>query len=187
VPSFGDAGETFDPFTCLGYLIAQNKEIALGVASIALPLASSGSYSKIGCDHRSAFWWKTDFRDSFRRPNRGVFRKGIDFDSRGERFRESFHCLRKAQEKFPVLETKHFGNLSGYLDLLPEPIVQKIPLLITGSSRQSLEWNAQNADGWMNYPRDLYNQMLMIKQWRDLVARNNNFEKPFMQSLYVIL
>jgi len=38
VPSFGDAGETFDPFTCLGYLIAQNKEIALGVASIALPL-----------------------------------------------------------------------------------------------------------------------------------------------------
>jgi len=29
--------------------------------------------------------------------------------------------------------------------------------------------------------------MLMVKQWRDLVARNNNFEKPFMQSLYVIL
>jgi len=113
--------------------------------------------------------------------------RGIDFDSHGERFRESFHYIRKAQEKFPVLETKHFGNLSGYLDLLPEPIVQKIPLLITGSSRQSLEWIAQNADGWMNYPRDLYNQMLMIKQWRDLVARNNNFEKSFLQSLYVIL
>ncbi|MEL6844789.1 MAG: LLM class flavin-dependent oxidoreductase, partial [Bacteroidota bacterium] len=38
LPSFGDAGQTFDPFTYLGYLAGQTKEIALGVASIALPL-----------------------------------------------------------------------------------------------------------------------------------------------------
>jgi len=37
VPSFDDAGQTFDPFT-LGYLAAETKEIILGVASIALPL-----------------------------------------------------------------------------------------------------------------------------------------------------
>ncbi|WP_324027260.1 LLM class flavin-dependent oxidoreductase [Maribacter sp. BPC-D8] len=38
VPSFGDAGQTFDPFTYLGYLARQTSEIALGVSSIALPL-----------------------------------------------------------------------------------------------------------------------------------------------------
>ena len=38
VPSFGDVGQTFDPFTYLGYLAGQTSNIALGVASIALPL-----------------------------------------------------------------------------------------------------------------------------------------------------
>ncbi len=38
VPTFGDAGQTFDPFTYLGYLAALTNKIALGVASIALPL-----------------------------------------------------------------------------------------------------------------------------------------------------
>ncbi len=38
VPSFGDAGQTFDPFTYLGYLAAGTTRIALGTASIILPL-----------------------------------------------------------------------------------------------------------------------------------------------------
>jgi luciferase-type oxidoreductase len=38
VPSFGDAGQTFDPFTYLGFLAGKTTDIALGVASIALPL-----------------------------------------------------------------------------------------------------------------------------------------------------
>lgn len=38
VPAFGDAGQTFDPFTYLGFLAGQTTEIALGTASIALPL-----------------------------------------------------------------------------------------------------------------------------------------------------
>jgi len=38
VPTFGDAGQTYDPFTYLGFLAAHTKTIAIGVASIALPL-----------------------------------------------------------------------------------------------------------------------------------------------------
>ena len=38
VPSFGDAGQTFDPFTYLGFLAGQTSEIALATGSIALPL-----------------------------------------------------------------------------------------------------------------------------------------------------
>ena len=38
VPAFGDAGQTYDPFTYLGFLAGQTNQIALGIASIALPL-----------------------------------------------------------------------------------------------------------------------------------------------------
>ena len=38
VPSFGDAGQTFDPFTYLGFLTGQTSDIALGAASFALRL-----------------------------------------------------------------------------------------------------------------------------------------------------
>jgi len=38
VPSFGDAGQVFDPFVYLGSLATQTNTIALGVASIILPL-----------------------------------------------------------------------------------------------------------------------------------------------------
>ena len=38
VPSFGDAGQLYDPFVYLGLLATQTETIALGVASIILPL-----------------------------------------------------------------------------------------------------------------------------------------------------
>ena len=37
VPSFGDAGQTYDPFVYLGILAGRTRCIALGVASIILP------------------------------------------------------------------------------------------------------------------------------------------------------
>ena len=37
VPSFGDAGQLFDPFVYLGYLAGQTDTIALGVSSLILP------------------------------------------------------------------------------------------------------------------------------------------------------
>ena len=38
VPSFGDVGQMFDPFTYLGFIAGKTEQIALGVSSIALPL-----------------------------------------------------------------------------------------------------------------------------------------------------
>ena len=46
VPSFGDAGQMFDPFVYLGVLAAQTKHIALGVASIVLPLRHPAHIAK---------------------------------------------------------------------------------------------------------------------------------------------
>ena len=46
VPSFGDAGQAFDPFVYLGALTSQTSRIALGVASIILPLRHPAHVAK---------------------------------------------------------------------------------------------------------------------------------------------
>ena len=46
VPSFGDAGQMFDPFVYLGMLAARTERIALGVASIVLPLRHPAHVAK---------------------------------------------------------------------------------------------------------------------------------------------
>ena len=46
VPSFGDAGQLYDPFVYLGVLAAQTRSIALGVASVILPLRHPAHVAK---------------------------------------------------------------------------------------------------------------------------------------------
>ena len=46
VPSFGDAGQIFDPFVYLGLLAGATERIALGVASIVLPLRHPAHVAK---------------------------------------------------------------------------------------------------------------------------------------------
>lgn len=46
VPSFGDAGQIFDPFVYLGLLAGVTRDIALGVASIVLPLRHPAHVAK---------------------------------------------------------------------------------------------------------------------------------------------
>ncbi len=46
VPSFGDAGQMYDPFVYLGLLASCTKRIALGTASIVLPLRHSAHVAK---------------------------------------------------------------------------------------------------------------------------------------------
>jgi len=187
VPSFGDAGQTFDPFTYLGYLAGQTSEIALGISSIALPLhypvhvAKSAATIDQLSDGRLIMGVASGDRP-IEYPA-----MGLDFEKRAERFRDAFTYIREAQESFPVIESKHFGNLTGDIDILPKAKGHKIPMLLTGYSRQSLEWNAEYSDGWMNYPRSPMQQAYTITQWRRLIAEYGDFDKPFMQPLYVVL
>ena len=187
IPAFGDAGQTFDPFTYLGYLSGHTKSIALGVASIALPLRhplhvakSAATVDKLS-DGRLILGVASGDRPE------EYPAMGVSFDERDQLFRESFDYIRAAQASFPSFEGSQFGSLKGIGDPLPKSYGKRIPLLITGSSRQTLAWNAENADGWMNYPRNLYMQKQNIAEWRDLISEKQPYNKPFMQPLYVIL
>ncbi|WGG45029.1 hypothetical protein [Rossellomorea sp. DA94] len=37
-----------------------------------------------------------------------------------------------------------------------------IPTMVTGFSNQSIEWIAQNGDGWIHYPRIILQQTQLI-------------------------
>lgn len=187
VPSFGDAGQTFDPFTYLGYLAGQTSKIALGVGSIALPLhhplhvaKSAATIDQLSDGRLILGVASGDRYDEYPA-------MAIEHENRGELFRQAFTYIRKAQEDFPVLTGNYYGDLKGHIDILPKPTAHKIPLIITGFSRQSMEWNAANGDGWMSYPRNLYQQQNTIAQWRNLIAQTQRFDKPFKQPLYVDL
>ncbi len=185
VPTFGDAGQTFDPFTYLGFLAGQTTKISLGVSSIALPLHHPLNIAKSATtiDQLSNGRLLLGVASGDRYDEYPAM--GIDYENRSELFQESFNYIRQLQNDFPIYETKNHGVLQGNIDMLPKPTAHKIPLLMTGSSRQTLEWNAKNADGWMNYPRDLYTQNNTIRQYRELVAETQEYDKPFMQPMYL--
>ena len=187
VPSFGDAGQMYDPFTYLGFLAAKTTKIALGVSSIALPLHHPVHVAKSAAtiDQLSGGRLLLGVASGDRFDEYPAM--GIDYDNRGELFREAFHYIRKSQQSFPQLETKNFGELKGHIDILPKAKSHKIPMLMTGFSQQTLEWNAEQADGWMYYPRDPRQQKYRIEEWRALVSESSEFDKPFMQPLYVDL
>ncbi len=187
VPAFGDAGQTFDPFTYLGFLAGQTKEIALCIGSIALPLRHPVHVAKSAATIEQLSGGRLILGvASGDRPSEFPM-MGIDFENRGAIFRDAFHYIRNAQKAFPVYKSDYFGELNGQSDILPKSKGHKIPILLTGHSRQSIEWIAVHADGWMYYPRNLYMQQHNIQEWRGLIPEIQEFDKPFMQPLYIDL
>ena len=80
----------------------------------------------------------------------------------------------------------HFGAPGG-LELLPAPVVRRLPLLITGGSQQTPGWIARHGDGWMIYPRQPDLQARVVADYRGRVAAHSGHGRPVMQPLYVDL
>lgn len=185
-PSFGDAGQTYDPFVYLGFLAAHTEHIALGVASIILPLRHPAHVAKAAAT--------TDILSNGRlllgvaSGDRPIEYPAMNqpFTDRGKSFRESFDYIRLMNEEFPEFENS-FGNPGGNIDMLPKAPSGKLPLLITGGSQQAPEWIAENGDGWMIYPRSPVLQSQIIREWQSRVEESGRPPQPIMQPLYVDL
>jgi len=121
VPTFGDAGQTYDPFTYLGYLVGHTSEIALGIASIALPLHHPVHVAKsvATVDQLSGGRLILGVASGDRFEEYPAM--GITYEKRGELFREAFEYIRKSKDSFPVLESNYYGTLNGQADILPKP------------------------------------------------------------------
>ncbi len=186
VPSFGDAGQVFDPFVYLGFLAAQTKHIALGVASTVLPLRHPAHVAKAAAsaDVLSGGRLILGVASGDRPAEYPAL--AIPFSDRGDRFRESFAYIDRMRSNAPSFENA-FGCPGDGIDMLPKPVSKRLPLLITGGSQQSPQWLARNGDGWMLYPRQPSAQAQIIEQWRVRVQEHGGPDKPVMQPLYVDL
>lgn len=186
VPSFGDAGQVFDPFVYLGALAGATRDIALGTASIVLPLRHPAHVAKAAAsaDVLSGGRLLLGVASGDRPEEYPAL--NMNFDGRGARFRDSVDYIRAMSDSYPSVETAQ-GTLSGGIDMLPKPTGGQVPLLITGGSQQSPDWVAQNGDGWMTYPRDAASQGRVVDDYRKRVANAGAPIKPVMQSLYIDL
>ncbi|MGD1941105.1 MAG: LLM class oxidoreductase [Leptolyngbyaceae cyanobacterium] len=186
VPTFGDAGQTYDPFVYLGLLAGQTKRIALGVASIILPLRHPAHVAKAAAtaDVLSGARLLLGVASGDRPEEYPAL--NLPFSDRGAAFRESFDYIRHMGENSPAFDNA-FGSPNGGMDMLPKPTAGRLPLLITGASQQDPEWIARNGDGWMTYPRNPVVQARIIRDWRSRVEAVGSAAKPMMQPLYVDL
>ena len=73
------------------------------------------------------------------------------------------------------------------MEMLPRPQANRLPLLVTGSSQQSMDWIAGNTDGWMTYPRPASTQQALIKDYRQRIEAAGNTDKPVIEPLYIDL
>ncbi|OZA26126.1 MAG: LLM class oxidoreductase [Hydrogenophilales bacterium 17-64-11] len=186
-PNFGDVGQVFDPWVYMGFIAAHTSEIALGTASIALPLRNPLHTAKAAAsvDQLSNGRLLLGIASGDRSVEFPAF--NVDPDKRGEIFREYLDVMRQVQRTSfePVYWSD--GKLVG-ADLIPKPTTNEIPFFVTGHSRQSLDWIARHSCGWISYPRHPHLQRSIVQSWRqEVIKQCGSVYKPFMQSLYIDL
>lgn len=170
-PSFGDAGQLFDPFTYLAYLAARTKQVSLVTGSAIFSLRHPIDLAKAAAtiDQLSGGRLVMGIASGDRPVEFPAY--GLEHSERGERFAHSVDYFRQLlQVKAPMIHSP-LGHLSE-AHLLPKPVTGRIPLIVTGSSRQSMQWLGEQADGWLTFPDSTQNIMgprrlaEKIRTWR---------------------
>lgn len=186
-PTFGDGGQLYDPWVWLTHIGAATRSIALGTASIVLPLRRPFDTAKAAAsvDLLTGRRLLMGVATGDRPVEFPLF--GVDYERRGEIFRQRVRELREIwSTSFPEL-TDAAGLATRSLDVLPKPADGAIPLLVTGRSQQDLAWVAANADAWLSYPRPAPQQRQTIETWQKALADSGTGHRPFAQSLYIDL
>ncbi|WP_032096442.1 MULTISPECIES: TIGR03571 family LLM class oxidoreductase [unclassified Alteromonas] len=168
-PSFGDAAQIFETFTYLGYLAGITDNILLGTAAVVLPLRQPWLVKKAAAtvQQLSNDRLILGVASGDRPAEYPLF--DVDFDSRGEQFRQSLEIL------------KHGDNtLKDGMSLLPKSA--SAPLYVAGLAQQSPQWVGENMDGWLAYPGTPNDHKKRVELWRN-VAGN----KPYVSFIHLNL
>ncbi|WP_046180304.1 TIGR03571 family LLM class oxidoreductase [Domibacillus tundrae] len=183
-----DNGQMYDIWIYLTYLAAQTKQIALGTASVVLPLRHPVRVAKEAVSIDRLFPERLIMGVASGDREKDFFALGVSKEKSGVIFNENYTTLdRLLHEESPTI---HSG--SGVIDgremrMFPKPY-SSIPVMPTGFSSQSIEWIAEHGDGWIQYPRDIKQQARLIQDYRGLtnVKAPGKF-KPFTQTLFIDL
>jgi luciferase-type oxidoreductase len=174
-PAYGDVGQIFDPLIYLTHLAAATRSITLGTAGIVLPvrepLLLAKQLNSLG--HLTEGRLVVGMSSGDRPSEYPVF--GIDFETRGDRFREAFGVYRNVSERaFPHFTSRDFGQSSGSLDMLPKPPYGRTPAIAVGRSQQTLSWIAENMDGFLGFVPDPEALGSFAMDWQDAVQHGSS-------------
>lgn len=169
-----------DPFVWLTLLATATSHIAIGLAAAVLPLRHPLHIAKavLSLDRISNGRFILGLGSGDRPEEFAAF--GAVLEQRAQVFRERWPLLRAAlspdaQERALLLQQ------AGY-PVLPAPAA-RVPMLVVGSARQSLQWIAEHADGWATYHREEATQEGRIGLWQHALRQKlGNARKPFVQS-----
>ncbi|MHA6626577.1 LLM class oxidoreductase [Pseudonocardia sichuanensis] len=173
--NFGDVGQVYDPWTYLAWLAAHTERTALAAGSVIATLRHPIDLAKqaASLDRLSGGRLVLGVAAGDRASEFPAY--GIPYDERAARFAESLPLVRRLlDERFPQVAMP-LSRMDGSTDLLPKPTAGAVPLIVTGSSRQSEEWIASHSDGWLIYPGVTHTDEgpiqlgEKIRRWRSLV------------------
>ncbi len=174
-----------DPFLWLGMLAAATERIAVGSAAIVLPLRHPLQVAKsaLSLDRISNGRFVLGLGSGDRPEEFAAF--GEDLEGRAATFRERWSLLRAALSPDEALQRRVRDATRGF-DVLPLPHA-RIPMLVVGTARQSLQWIAREAEGWATYHREEAAQEGRIGLWQQALAQGGGLPKPFVQSMLLDL
>lgn len=185
VPSFGDAGQMFDPFVYLGLLAGTTERVALATGSIILPLRHPAHVAKAAASADVLSGGRVILGVASGDRPQEYPAMNMRFEDRGARFRDSLAYIRHMAEPYAEFDADQGSPRA--MDMLPKPTGGRLPCLITGGSRQSPDWGAAHGDGWITYPRPVAAQAQAVADYRARVAAAGEPDKPVSQSLYIDL
>nr|WP_261392514.1 TIGR03571 family LLM class oxidoreductase [Priestia flexa] len=183
-----DNGQMYDVWIYLTYLAAHTKDIALGTASVVLPLRHPVRVAKEASSIDRLFPERLIMGVASGDRDKDFTALGISKLESGELFKKNYAFLeRLLKEDRPTINSD-LGVIDGTdMRMIPKPF-SSIPTMVTGFSNQSIEWIAQNGDGWIHYPRIIPQQAQLINEYRELseIYAPGVF-KPFTQTLFIDL
>lgn len=186
-PSFGDLGQLMDPFVWMGYMLGHVRRATLATGSLILPLRHPIHVAKAAAslENLSGGRFVMGVASGDRPVEFPAF--GRELALRGAAFQESLDYLQRLlAEDYPSIRNG-LGSLHG-ANLQPKPAHGRIPVGVTGSSQQGLDWIARHSDFWLTYPRPPATHARILQQWRAAVQQAGfGYEKPVAQSLYIDL
>lgn len=160
----GDAGSVHEVFAHLGFLAGITKNVALGTAAVVLPIRHPMMIAKAAAtvDALSGGRLILGVASGDRPVEYPLL--GLDFETRGERFRDAVAYMRTAWT--PGGLPLGAGGRDPSLDLLPRPAQRRIPMIVAGQGQQRDDWIAANMDGRFVYPGSLERLTSQAKAWR---------------------
>lgn len=169
-PDYGDVAQIFEPMVYLSHLAAATQHIALATAAVVLPTREPMYFAKqaTSLDQLSGGRLVLGLSSGDRESDYPML--GIDYDTRGERYRDAFEVFRTlTEQRFPAFHSPRFGGSPGALDLVPKPAYGRVPALAVGHAQQDTAWVAAHMDGYLSFVASPARLASMAEDWREQV------------------